>query len=38
MMEINGVWFFKEWNNSLFIDYINSLDGDVEMGKEKDKL
>ena len=34
----NGVRFFNEWNNSLFTDYINSSDGDAEMGKEKDKL
>lgn len=34
----NGVRFFNEWNNSLFTDYINSSDGDGEMGKEKDKL
>lgn len=38
MTETNGVRFFKEWNNSLFTDYINSSDGDAEMGKEKDKL
>ena len=34
----NGVRFFKEWNNSLFTDFINSSDGDAEMGKEKDNL
>ena len=34
----NGVRFFNEWNNDLFTDYINSSDGDAEMGKEKDKL
>lgn len=38
MTETNGVRFFKEWNNSLFTDYINSSDGDAKMGKEKDKL
>ena len=34
----SGVRFFNEWNNSLFKDYINSSDGDTEMGKERDKL
>lgn len=34
----NGVRFFTEWNKSLFTDYINSSDGDAEIGKEKEKL
>jgi len=34
----NGVRFLNEWNNSLFADYINSSDGDAEIGKERDKL
>ena len=33
----NGVRFFNEWNNSLFIEYINSPGEDTETGKDKDK-
>jgi len=34
----NGVRFFNDWNNSVFLEYINSTDGNTAEEKEKDKL